>query len=201
MRIDQGLSPEAAEMLARISMGKLIPAGQVLFREGTEGEAVYELKKGRIELSRCLGDGECAIIGHMGPGQMFGEVILFERRNYPVTATALEECVVTFFRRDRFLALLDVPVFRSAFVGMLMSKQRYLTERIRMLSSSNVEHRLRMFLDQHYPGQSRVSMNVSKKNVAAAMGVTPETLSRLITRLRKEGRLVWTGMQIQRSGF
>ncbi len=201
MRIDQGLPQEAAEMLARISVGKLIPAGQVLFREGTEGEAVYELKKGHVELSRSLGDGECAVIGHVGPGQMFGEVILFERRKYPVTATALEECVVTFLLRDRFLALLDAPVFRNAFVGMLMSKQRYLAERIRMLSSSNVEHRLRMFLDQHYPGQSRISMNLSKRNVAAAIGVTPETLSRLITRLRKEGRLVWTGTEVQRSGF
>jgi CRP-like cAMP-binding protein len=86
--------------------------------------------------------------------------------------------------------------FRDDFIAMLMRKQRYLAEQIKYLTIFDVQDRLLKFLNDQFAGQKEIKIRVSKKDIAAAIGTTPETLSRVLLRLKKEDQLQWNGGMI-----
>ena len=118
----------------------------ILFREGEPGEAMYLLVRGRISLTKLSLEGHETVIKVIKPGEVFAEVILFEQKQYPVTALALTDILVFKLLRRDLLGLLRQDDFRNDFIAMLLRKQRYLADRIQQLTSQDVEQRLRAFL-------------------------------------------------------
>lgn len=189
----RGLSPENCEQLRRVAQPEHVARHGILVHEGTTGRRVFLLREGRIQLSRMTEDGKEIVIRTMKPGELFGEVILFEQARYPVTATALTDCQVAAFQRADLLRLLDGREFRNDFIAALMQRQRDLVQRIQSLTACDVEERFRMFLQEQFGDAQTISTTISKKDMAAAIGATPETFSRLLQRLRASGEIVWTG--------
>jgi CRP-like cAMP-binding protein len=74
---------------------------------------------------------------------------------------------------------------------MLLRKQRYLADRIQQLTSQDVEQRLRAFLTEQYGRQEQIQAEINKKQLAAAIDATPETLSRLLQDLKRRKCLAW----------
>jgi CRP-like cAMP-binding protein len=99
--------------------------------------------------------------------------------------------------RADFLRLLDNRAFRSDFLAALMRRMRYLADRIAQLSGTDPAERLARFLAERYGRRDRLHVTLSKKDIAAAIGVTPETLSRLIQRLESAGDLTWRGRDMR----
>ena len=122
---------------------------------------------------------------------MFGEVILFERDHYPVTAMALGPSDLIVIPKSELYNLLDDIAFRNQFIGLLIKKQRYLVQKIRSLTAIDLEERIYHFLKEQFGDELEVKPQLSKKDVAAAIGTVPETLSRVLLRLKAEGKLVW----------
>jgi CRP-like cAMP-binding protein len=60
-----------------------------------------------------------------------------------------------------------------------------------------VEERFFLFLKKHYENSLKIILPYSKKDIAAAIGTTPETYSRLIARLAKEGKIAVEGKSIE----
>ncbi|MBU4460391.1 MAG: Crp/Fnr family transcriptional regulator [Verrucomicrobia bacterium] len=193
------LSEASRRALAELCIPREVAKGDVLFREGDEGHSVYICNRGRVRLHKAAPDGTEVVLKIVRPGETFAEVVLFERGSYPVTATALEPCGVFLIPRREVRALLRREDFRDDFIGMLMRKLRHLAERVPMLTTSGIEDRLFHFLDEQFGAAPSVQSGISKKEAAAAIGTTPETLSRLLARLESEGRLRWRGPRIDRS--
>ena len=59
------------------------------------------------------------------------------------------------------------------------------------MMNHDVEERLRLFMKDLDGDCQQFKINMSKKDVAAAIQRTPETLSRLLLRLKQENRLTW----------
>ncbi|MBI9020219.1 MAG: Crp/Fnr family transcriptional regulator [Verrucomicrobia bacterium] len=192
-----GLSEAACKRLAALSRRRTIEKRELLFTEGSEGKAVYLLTSGSLQLVKTNLDGKETVIKTVKPGELFAEVILFEKNRYPVTAVACTDVEVIELPRAGFLKLLDEPEFRNDFMAMLMHKQRYLAERIQQLTSMDVEARFVEFLREHYGEIKRITPDLSKKDIASAIGATPETFSRLLQKLEKRGGFSWTGKSIQ----
>jgi CRP/FNR family transcriptional regulator len=171
--------------------------GEVLFREGDEGHALYLLNRGAVQLHKNGPGGAEVVIKVVRPGEVFGEVVLFERDRYPVTATALTAAGLFVFPRRDIRALLGREEFRDDFIAMLMRKQRYLAERILYLGTADVEERLFLFLREHAGEATSFPMPISKKSVAAAIGTAPETLSRLLVRLARRRAVRWKGRHVE----
>ena len=72
-----------------------------------------------------------------------------------------------------------------------MTKQRYLAERVRYLTSYDVEERFWRFLREQFGEAERIEPGMSKKDIAAAIGATPQTFSRLTQRLKASGAISW----------
>ncbi len=190
------LTPTHCNQLASVCMPEVFKKKELIFLEETKGDKLYGLVSGSVQLTKSTEDGREIAIRTIKSGETFAEVILFEQDRYPVTATALTECKALGFLRPDVLHLLDDSSFRDDFITMLMKKQRYLAERVRYLTSYDVEERLARFLQEQFGANEKISLSLSKKNVAAAIGTTPETLSRLLQQLKQEKLLDWKGKQI-----
>jgi CRP-like cAMP-binding protein len=190
-RFFEGISKQSKEALSKFCLPWERPKHTVLFHESEPGEAMYLLARGRISLHKLSPDGREIVIKVIKPGEVFAEAILFEMKFYPVTAVALTDVLVFKLLRRDLRELLGQEDFRNDFIAMLLRKQRYLADKIQQLTSQDVEQRLRAFLLEQYGEQARIHAEINKKQLAAAIGATPETLSRLLQDLRRRKSLIW----------
>ncbi len=185
------ISDKSRQMLADICLFKTYEKKAILFREGEKGYAFFYNIHGHVQLHKTTPDGKEVVIKVIKPGEMFGEVILFESSIYPVTAVALNRTQVFMLPKYQFNCLLERPDFRNDFIAVLMHKQRYLADQIKYLTTHDVEDRLILFLKENYGESEKILPAISKKDMAAAIGTTPETLSRILLRLKNDNVLSW----------
>jgi CRP-like cAMP-binding protein len=190
-RFFEGISQSSKRALSKFCLPSERPKQTILFREGEPGEAMFLLVRGRISLQKLSPEGRETVIKVIKPGEVFAEVILFEKKFYPVTAVTLTEILVFKILRRDLLDLLRQEDFRNDFIAMLLRKQRYLADKIQQLTSQDVEQRLRAFLLEQYGEREQIRAEINKKQLAAAIGTTPETLSRLLQDLKRRGALTW----------
>jgi CRP-like cAMP-binding protein len=187
------ISEESRSALADICIPKNIRKNEILFLEGDRGLSLYILVHGSIELFQTSADGRKIVLKVVKPGELFAEIILFEESRYPAGAMALKPSLVFNLPKHQFSCLLENERFRNEFIANLMGKLRYLANQIRYLSSKEVKERFLMFVEDQYGRRTTISSPLPKKAVAAAIGTTPETLSRILNEWKREGLVSWSG--------
>jgi CRP/FNR family transcriptional regulator len=192
----QNVSGGSMLALADICLPKNLKKKERLFVEGDKAFFLYVLVTGSVQLFKTSPRGRDVVIKVVKPGEMFAEAILFESDRYPVSAVALKTGLAYQIPKHQFNCLLEKKDFRNDFLRGLMLKLRFLAEQIQYLTVQDVEDRLRLFIGQQFGHESRFMPGMSKKDIAAAIGVTPETVSRLFVRLGEEGKLKWAGREI-----
>lgn len=190
------ISDSALHSLSSIGYLKKFQQGDILFREDEKGTAFFLLTEGRIKIYKNSPDGREIILKLISPGEIFAEVVLFENDKYPVNASAASDSELFVIERKGFYSLLDSEAFRNDFIAKLMKKQRYLAERILYISAYDVEERFFRFLASHYGVRSEYDIDISKKEIAEAIGTIPETFSRLLMRLKENGKIDWQGSRL-----
>ena len=193
----KGLSEDHRRELATICSAEKVKKREYLFHEGEKGGSMFLLLDGNIQLHKNTEDGREVVIRVVKPGELFAEVVLFEKDCFPVSARAVTPVEVLAFPRLGIHRLLGEEGFRSDFIALLMMKQRYLTERIQELTTKDVEYRFFIFLRAQYGEKELIHTPLSKKDIAAAIGTTPESLSRLILRLTDDEIIAWKGKEIK----
>ena len=191
------LSAGHRDELSGICHLKSVSKRSYLFHEGEKGSDMFLLVDGHIQLHKNTEDGREVVIRVIKPGEVFAEVVLFEKERYPVSARAVTRADVLVFPREGIHRLLKEEGFRNDFIALLMAKQRYLADRIQELTTQDVEHRFFAFLRTQYGEKQTIHTPLSKKDIAAAIGTTPESLSRLIQRLHEEKIIDWQGREIR----
>src|SRR3954453_14902641 len=88
------LDDEASDALRSLMAQTEIPRGQVLFHEGDPGDRLYAIIEGKVKLGRASGDGRENLLAILGPGEMFGELSLFDPGPRNATATAVADTVM-----------------------------------------------------------------------------------------------------------
>lgn len=176
---------EAAQVTRRVN------AEEMIFLEGEEGMTMYRLLSGSIRLFRSTPDGREVTIRVVMPGELFAEIVLFERDTYPVSAVAVEESMLAVIQRRRVISLLAEEPFREEFLRNLVGKMRYLSQQLYILATMDVRRRLIRFLEVRYGRRGDIKSELSKRDTAAAISVRPETLSRTLAVLGDEGLLEW----------
>jgi CRP/FNR family transcriptional regulator len=185
------ISASSLAALADICLTKKVRKKEILFMEGEPGLSIYILISGYIRLYTTSEDGQEVSIKTVKPGELFAEVILFEEDTYPVTATALEDCDLLMLPKHQFNCILENAAFRSDFLQNLMKKLRFLTRQIRVLSKASIEDRFFAYLEEMHGRQRTIHCRLSKKDVAASIGATPESLSRLLASLKERDLCTW----------
>src|SRR5215470_205164 len=88
------LDEEASNSLLKSMTEIALSRGDALFHEGDPGDALYVVVEGKIKLGRSSGDGRENLTAVLGPGEMFGELSLFDPGPRTSTATALTDTVL-----------------------------------------------------------------------------------------------------------
>jgi len=87
----EALDEEDTEALRAGVTNIELSRGQRLFEEGSDGDRLYVVLDGKMKLTRAAPDGRENLIGVFGPGEMFGELSLFDPRPRTSSATALTD--------------------------------------------------------------------------------------------------------------
>jgi CRP-like cAMP-binding protein len=85
------LDDEAASALRASMSTTRLRRGEVLFREGDSGDRLYIVVDGKVKLGRTSSDGRENLLAILGPGQMFGELSLFDPGPRSATVTAVTD--------------------------------------------------------------------------------------------------------------
>ncbi|MFH1115363.1 MAG: Crp/Fnr family transcriptional regulator, partial [Pseudomonadota bacterium] len=197
----EGLSPDQHRDLGSIAVEKHFPRGSTIFVEGAPGTGFYVAVSGRVKIFKLSPDGKEQILHIFGPGEPFGEVPVFEGRNFPAHATALEPSVCLYFPRSAFIDLIKRnPSLALAMLGMLSRRLRAFTVLVDNLSLKEVPGRLAghlLYLSEANGGTDSLELDISKGQLAALLGTIPETLSRILGRMIKQGLIESVGPQVR----
>lgn len=195
-----GMVPPA--LLQRIGDGcRLVglKKGDTIFRERDACRGFFAIRRGGVRLFRLLPDGREHVLHQLQAGQSFAEAAVLNHGFYPVTAearatpTELIEVDGAHFK----VVLADDPALAPAMLGSLCTRLLRLVERIDELSGHSAAARLAHFL-LRLPSQgpltaARVELPMAKKDLAAHLSVTPETLSRTLRQWKDAGWLETKG--------
>jgi signal transduction histidine kinase len=83
------------------------PAGAVIFREGADGDGMYIVKEGKVEITSTLGPGKPCQLSRFVPGEHFGEMAVLDESPRSATAIADGPTVVYFIERDVLCKMLE----------------------------------------------------------------------------------------------
>ena len=83
--------------------GNLYSKGEIIFRQGDSGEAMYIIQSGAVEVFR-EDNGKKTVLAHLGPGELFGEMALIDDRGRTATIKTLSRCRLLPITRKSLLA-------------------------------------------------------------------------------------------------
>ena len=198
-----GMSDEHLQVLLRDARHLHLPAGGGLFSHGAPAEYFYFVHDGLIKLFRLSREGDEKIIELLRPGETFAEAVAFmgNQARYPVSAEAVSESHLLAFSQKTFLDLLRASP--EACFGMLSSMSRrlhMLVNQIDSLTLQNATYRLVAYLLEQVPSGVQVSPDIQlttpKSVIASRLAIQPETLSRILARLRQGGLIDVEGPHI-----
>jgi CRP-like cAMP-binding protein len=97
-----------------------VPAGTVIFEEGAEGEEMFGIVTGRVELRMANGNAY-----GLGPDETFGEMAIVDKSPRSATAVAVEDSTIAVINRHRFLFLVgETPSFALQVMASLAERLR-----------------------------------------------------------------------------
>ncbi len=195
-----GMTPEQLRELASIVVEKPYSRGQVIFREGEEGRGFYVVATGRVKIYKLSPEGKEQILHIFGPGEPFAEVPVFAGQVYPANAEALEDSRLLFFPRAGFTELIRRhPSLALNMLAVLSRRLRQLAALVEDLSLKEVPARLAAYLlyTAEQKGAAHFDLDIPKGQLANLLGTTPETLSRLLAKMAKEGLIASRGPRIE----
>lgn len=170
-----------------------------LFFEGDRAEWLVFVAEGRVKMIKHSESGRETILATFGPGQIVGEVGVLVGEVYPATAQALEPAVTLSLRRDEYAELVRTHLDLAwALIAELGQRLQRAHETIRSMAVEKVERRvarvlLRMAhtagerLDGGPPGAVRITLPLSRQDIADMAGTVLETAIRTLSKFHKQG--------------
>jgi CRP/FNR family cyclic AMP-dependent transcriptional regulator len=86
--------------------GQVIKAGRVIFKEGEQGDSMYIIQKGRVKITKRIGNVE-KILMVLQKGDFFGEMAIVNQMPRTATATSVDNCELLCFNRPGFLSMIS----------------------------------------------------------------------------------------------
>ncbi len=190
-----GLDDDGAAALSS-AMGTLeLNKGQVLFREGDTEDRLYVVVSGKIKLGRSGSAGRENLLAVLGPGQMFGELSVFDPGPRSSTATAVTVSQVRTLEHDELMAWLsDRPEVARGLLGQLAARLRRANDVVADLVFSDVPGRVakqllelaQRFGDRRDDGV-HVHHDLTQEELAQLVGASRETVNKALADFAARG--------------
>lgn len=183
--------------LRRLNRGRFFSKGAVLFRSGEKSTGVYIVLEGAVKTSVNSEQGKTMVLGLFGPGTVLGLAAAVSGRVHVATAEALRPTRVLFVSRQDLVREIRQDATAARQTAELLSEAYYFTlDKMRTVGlSQSAGQKLARFLlgllAQDPSGATPPKLD--EETIAQMVGLSRETVSRLISRFRKNRILRRTG--------
>jgi CRP-like cAMP-binding protein len=187
--------PADHDQLAGLLRRRNLKKGDVLFRKGDEGTALYIIIKGRMKITVPSKLGDEITLAILSQGDFFGEMALLDSLPRSADATAMEETLLYVLNRSDFLSFLihnenAVRAILYALSSRLRKTDDFLTEVCFLNISARLARRLlemsESLIHENNP-ESSMKLKLTQKDLASLLGTTRETINRELKILRDRG--------------
>jgi len=187
----EGLTNEqACDIQGLLSRRNLKPQ-EILFHQGEESEWLYVVRGGQLKLSINESDGREQIMRIAVAGQLIGYDTI-DDLHHPYSATALTPARLCGIRHRDMLRVLDQNLEVSKRMVQLLNEELSQAQAlIHILGQKSSAEKIALFLLSLVPQQNHdgddVEMPLSRREMADMLGLTEETVSRLMAELKRAG--------------
>ncbi len=190
----RGLSDDDLRVLLAESCQRSFAAGEILYYQGESGATCHIVLQGRVRIFVVAEDGRELAVRILGPGEIVGEMALFEDLPRSANVEALEPTqTVELDEATLNRCLHRSPGLAMGLLRALSSRLRSTTEDAEGLVSLPVPERLlrqlrrlAVWSGQPVPGGIRIVPPMTQQELAALTGATRESVNRALNRLRHE---------------
>jgi len=194
--IFSNLSSEEIIEVAQVTTDRTFQKGEIIFFQGDILDKLYVIHEGKVKVSRVSEQGREQIIRVLGPGDFLGELVLFAPSPANNSAEALEETVVCEVQSTKIKELMlsssQIALRVLEEVSQRLEQAENLVESIGLLS---VEKRIAKTLLEFAFESDQINLPVSKKDFAAQLSISQETLSRKLTFFQESGLISLSGQR------
>ncbi len=192
-----GLDDEAAEALSASMVESRLGRGEVLFREGDAGDRLYVVTAGKVKLGRTSADGRENLLAILGPGQMFGELSLFDPGPRSATVTAVTDCTMKSLSHEELGGwLTGRPEVARGLLSQLAGRLRKANDVVADLVFSDVPGRVAKALLDLSSRFGRVAddgvhvhHDLTQEELAQLVGASRETVNKALADFASRGWL------------
>jgi len=186
----QNLESDQIQEVQRLIRQIEVAPGAVLFREGDNADSLYLIRKGSLKLVRYGSDGSEYILDTLFPGDFYGGDQLFLSSVARETGVATEPLGICMIKAKELQHLiLQKPAIALKTMTYLNAKLDQYRLQVEMLSTSDVQKRICMYLIERYRKTGSTSLHLTQDDIGSALHLTKETVNRKLSSLKEEGIL------------
>jgi CRP-like cAMP-binding protein len=189
------LAPDDLQRVVEVAVPRSFPGHHVIFREGDASDTCYVVRAGHARAIREHPDGRMITLAHFGPGDIFGELAMFDDELRSATVETLDEVqAIAVLGSDMRRLLRQHPDIAVKLVIALGRRLREANERLARQSFQTVQSRVAVVLDglvrqaqSEGAGAGDVLVKITQADIAQLAGSSRESASRFIAVLERAG--------------
>jgi CRP/FNR family transcriptional regulator len=189
------LGDEELARVAEVAVPREFVAGEVVFREGDQSNTCYVVRYGRTRAVREHADGRSIALANFGPGDIFGELAMFDDERRSATIETLEDTeAIAILGGDMRRLLSEHPDIAVKLLASLGRRLRETNERLARQSFQTVQSRVASVLLQlvagaqsEGAGDGDVLITSTQASLAQLAGSSRESASRFLAVLERAG--------------
>jgi CRP-like cAMP-binding protein len=189
------LANEALGRVADVAVPRRFAAGEIVFREGDASNTCYIVRSGHARAVHSHADGRSIALAHFGPGDIFGELAMFDDERRSATVETLEDTeAIAILGGDMRRLLGEHPEIAVELLAALGRRLRETNERLARQSFQTVQSRVAAVLAQlvddartEGAGERDVVITSTQASLAQLAGSSRESASRFLAVLERAG--------------
>lgn len=197
------LSAGEVDRIAASTSQVRVPAGSILFRKGDSCAGFYVVVYGQVKLAFGASDGSEKVVEILGPGQSFGEAVMFLDKPYAIFAETLTDSLLVHVGRAVILQELECsPDFARRMLGGLAHRLHRIVGDLEGYSLKSGTQRVIGYLLRDVAGgqtgrTAEVTLPATKSVIASRLSITREHFSRILHELSDAGLIKVSGRSIR----
>lgn len=193
------LNDPYVDKLKAANHGASLSRGAILYREGDRSNGVYVVLEGRAKLYVNSAQGKILVLGFFGPGTILGLASAILGRDHAATAETLQPTRVLFVPREELLREIESDASAARQTAELVSEACFFM--LSKLKTVDLSESARQKLARCLLGllahssdpnnEIALHLDLNQETIAQMVGLSRETVSRLLSRFRRRRILDW----------
>lgn len=191
---DAGVLPSSIHAMCDSMWLNRVQRRQTLYCEGNGATHLFAIRSGRVKLVKSYATGRTRIAAVLDPGDLFGFEAIFDDA-YDCTAEALTDCELCLASADQLKRLVaEVPRIATDLAGYLHRQLSRARERHVAITATGATAKMAGYLlhslascGVEHDHESAVAGDLTLSDLGGILGVSPETVCRVLSSLRADG--------------